>query len=256
MPTALVTGATSGLGLEFATLLGRDRNDVVLVARTRERLEVVARGLSEEFGVLAIVIECDLSKPGAVRDLLRELEERRIAVDVLVNNAGFGVYGTFASTPVEDELRMIEVNVAAVTALAKGVLPGMLDRGWGRILNVASTAAFQPGPLMAVYYATKAYVLSFTEALAEELSGSGVTVTALCPGPTETGFAAASNMESSRLFRTFRPMSSAKVAAYGYRALQKGKRVAVPGVRNRLMTQSLRVSPRNLVTKVVRQMNG
>jgi len=189
MPTALITGATSGIGLELASLAAQDRHDLVLVARQRERLESVGRGLAEEYGVRVSVLPKDLSDPSTPPQIGRDLAARGIAVDVLVNNAGFGVYGLFAETEIDRELEMIQVNVVALTHLTKLILAGMLARRLGRILNVASTAAFQPGPLMAVYYATKAYVLSFSEALANETAGTGVTVTTLCPGPTPTGFA-------------------------------------------------------------------
>lgn len=250
--TALVTGASSGIGADLARLFAKDGNDVVLVARSEEKLQSLAAALGREFNVTARVIVADLAKPDAAQDVVDALGG--VTIDTLVNNAGYGVAGPFAETDVNAELQMIQVNVVALTHLTKLLLPGMLARKHGRILNVASTAAFQPGPLMAVYYATKAYVLSFTEALAEEVSGSGVTVTALCPGPTATGFAAAADMESSRLFNMLPLMTSEKVAAYGYRALRRGKRIAIPGVRNRLMAQSLRVSPRRLVTKIVRRM--
>jgi short-subunit dehydrogenase len=252
--TALITGASSGIGADLARLFAKDGWDVVLVARSEGKLRELAAQLGKEHNVTARVVIADLARPNAAQEVVDALGG--LTIDALVNNAGYGLAGPFVETDLKGELEMIQVNVVALTHLTKLLLPGMVARKRGRILNVASTAGFQPGPLMAVYYATKAYVLSFTEALAEELRGSGVTVTALCPGPTATGFAAASNMESSRLFKTFRPMSSSKVAAYGYRALQKGKRIAIPGVRNRLMAQSLRISPRKLVTKVVRQMNG
>src|SRR6266567_1948716 len=223
MGAALVTGASSGIGWEIAKLFAEDHKDLVLVARSRKRLEQLARDLTSAFGVSVRVMVKDLSDSKVPPQIFAELAQVKIEIDALVNNAGFGVYGPFARTDIGKELDMIEVNVKAVTHLTKLALPGMLGRKKGRILNVASTAAFQPGPLMAVYYATKAYVLSFSEAIAEELRDSGVTVTALCPGPTDTGFAAASNMESSRLFHLFRPMSAAKVAAYGYHALRRGK---------------------------------
>jgi len=250
--TALVTGASSGIAADLARLFAKDGCDVVLVARSEGKLRELAAALGKELDITARVIAADLSKPNAAQQVVDALGG--ITIDTLVNNAGYGVSGPFAETDLEAELEMIQVNVVALTHLTKLLLPGMVARKRGRILNVASTAGFQPGPLMAVYYATKAYVLSFSEALAEELRDSGVMVTALCPGPTDTGFAAASNMESSRLFHLFRPMSAAKVAAYGYHALRRGKRVAVPGLRNRLMAQSLRVSPRTLVTKIVRKM--
>src|SRR5206468_12638550 len=177
-----------------------------------------------------------------------------VPIEVLVNNAGFGLGGEFAETEVTRELEMIQVNIAALTHLTKLFLPAMIRRRSGRILNVASTAAFQPGPLMAVYYATKAYVLSFSEAIADELRDSGVTVTALCPGPTDTGFAVAARLESSRLFNMAKPMSSAAVARVGYEAMKRGKRVVIPGMRNKLLAQSIRVTPRRMVTTFVRKL--
>ena len=193
--TALITGASSGIGADLARLFARDGYDVVLVARSEEKLREVAEGIGKEHaGVTARVIVADLARPDAARDVVDALGG--LPIDALVNNAGYGVAGPFVETDVRSELEMIQVNVVALTHLTKLLAPGMVARKRGRILNVSSTAAFQPGPLMAVYYATKAYVLSVSEALAEELRGSGVTVTALCPGPTATGFAAASNMES------------------------------------------------------------
>ena len=253
MPTALVTGATSGIGLELATLLARDGHDVVLVARTRERLEVVARGLTEEFGIRATVFAADLSSPEAPAEIERELESRGLAADVLVNNAGFGVHGKFADTPIEHELEMIQVNVAALTHLTKLLLRGMLERRRGRILNLASTAAFQPGPLMAVYYATKAYVLSFSEALANEVKGTGVTVTALCPGPTITDFQRQAGIEGTALFTGPLVMDAASAALAGYRGMMRGDSLVIPGVGNNILVQALRVTPRRVATAIARK---
>jgi len=251
--TALVTGASSGIGLELATLLARDRHDLVFVARRRERLEAIARGLTEEFGVAVTILARDLARAETPAAIVRELEERGLSVDILINNAGFGVYGAFAETPLPRELEMIEVNVAAVTQLTKLLLPGMLARRRGRILNVASTAAFQPGPLMAVYYATKAYVLSFTEALANELDGSGITVTALCPGPTITEFQKEAGVAQTRLFRSMLVLNAPEVARAGYEGMLRGKRIVIPGAGNRLLVEALRVTPRRLVTAVARK---
>ena len=171
---------------------------------------------------------------------------------VLVNNAGYGLGGPFADTDLRKELDMIQVNIAAVTHLTKLFLKPMVARKFGRILNVASTAAFQPGPLMSVYYATKAYVLSFSEAIAEELGGSGVTVTALCPGPTETGFADVAEVSNARLFKLARPMTSAEVARIGYDAMNKGRRIVIAGLKNKVLAQSVRISPRRVVTRIAR----
>jgi len=217
---------------------------------------LVARGEAKlrELGLPATIIAADLTDRAAPQRIVDELRAKSIDVDVLVNNAGVGVTGAFVETDLQAELAMIQLNVVALTHLTKLLLPGMVARRRGHVLNVASTAAFQPGPLMAVYYATKAYVLSFSEAIAEELRDSGVTVTALCPGPTETGFAAAANMSGTRLFTMSRPADSRAVAEAGYEAMTRGRRVAIPGLKNKLLAQSVRVSPRRLVTTIVRKM--
>jgi len=243
--TALITGASSGIGLEFSRLLAREGYDLVLVARSEDKLRALAR----ELGRGSIVI-ADLTSSDAPQKIF----DASGPVDVLINNAGYGLSGPFAETDLQKELQMIQVNVAALTHLTKLFLRPMLARRSGHILNVASTAAFQPGPLMAVYYASKAYVLSFSEAIADELRGTGVSVTALCPGPTATGFAEVAGMSSSRLFKLMKPMSSAEVARYGVRAMHRGKRVAIPGVTNKLLMQSLRVSPRRLATTIARKL--
>jgi short-subunit dehydrogenase len=194
----------------------------------------------------------DLADPEAAGSIATELVGAGVLVDVLVNNAGLGVYGRFSETPAARERAMIQVNVAALTELTKRFLPSMLERRRGRILNVASTAAFQPGPLMAVYYATKAYVLSFSEALANELEGSGVTVTALCPGPTVTNFQKEAGLERTRLFTSPLVTDPRTVARAGIAGMNRGRRVVVPGIANKLLVQSVRFSPRRLVTAVAR----
>ncbi len=254
--TALITGASSGIGLELARLFAADKWDVALIARTEPKLREIAAKLEQEHGITAHVVVADLARAGAPTEIMTTLTDRGIAIDALVNNAGFGLAGEFAKTDLTAELEMIQVNVTALTHLTKLVLPPMVERKRGAILNVASTASFQPGPLMAVYYATKAYVLYFSEAIADELRDTGVTVTALCPGPTGTGFASAANMEASRLFKMTRPARSSDVARAGYEAMKRGARVVVPGMKNKLLTQSVRMSPRRLVTAIVRRMNG
>jgi short-subunit dehydrogenase len=251
--TALVTGPSSGIGLELATLLARDRHDLVLVARSREKLEDIGRVLQAEYGITATVVARDLADPASPRAIADEITARGITVDILVNNAGFGVYGFFAETPLTRELEMIQVNAAALTYLTKLFLPGMIARRRGRILNVASTAAFQPGPLMAVYYATKAYVLSFSEALANETHGTGVTVTALCPGPTITEFQKQAGLEKTNLFNSPLVMSAAESARAGYEGMLRGRRVVVPGFGNNLLVQAERITPRRLVTAIARK---
>jgi short-subunit dehydrogenase len=250
--TALVTGASGGIGEDLARLFAADGHDVVLVARSEGKLEALAASLEKAFGIRAHVVASDLTAPGAPELLLKTLEERGIEVDVLVNNAGYGGYGPFVETDLPNELAMIQLNVTALVHLTKLVLPRMVAKKFGRVMNVASTAAFQPGPLMAVYYATKAFVLSFSEALSNELEGTGVSVTCLCPGATATGFQTQANMEKSRLFKLAAVMDSATVAKVGYRAMWRGKAVVIPGVQNRIMATSVRFFPRKTVTRLVR----
>ncbi|MBI2711147.1 MAG: SDR family oxidoreductase [Actinobacteria bacterium] len=247
MPTALVTGASSGIGREIARRLADDGHHLVVVARR----EAALRSLADEIGD-AEVIAADLAGR-AGRDRLAGAVP---AVDVLVNNAGFGDFGPFARADRDRTMAMLELNVAALTDLTHRYLPGMLERGRGRVLNVASTAAFLPGPLMAVYYATKAYVLSFTEALAEELRGTGVTATALCPGPTATGFQQAADMEMSRLVAGRNLPSAEEVAAYGVRAMERGDVIAVPGALNKVLAASVRAAPRPVLRRMVRAMQS
>ena len=249
--TALVTGASGGIGEELARLFAADGHSLVLVARSRDKLERLASELGEKHNVAARVVASDLSRAESPREIFEELEGAGVAVDALVNNAGFGSYGLFAETDLKQELDMLQVNVVALTHLTKLFVPGMLARRNGYVMNVASTAAFQPGPLMAVYYASKAYVLSLSEALANECEGTGVRVSALCPGPTETGFVAAAGMGDSKLFDRA-VMDARTVAVEGYRGLLAGKAVVIPGLRNNLLARSIGFFPRGLVTKVVR----
>ncbi|MFQ5889032.1 MAG: SDR family NAD(P)-dependent oxidoreductase [Gemmatimonadota bacterium] len=251
---ALVTGASSGIGEALARRFARGGYAVVLTARSEERLREVAGELEKNFRVPTRVIAGDLADPEAPLQIFEALREADFTVEALVNNAAFGTYGLFVDTDLEAELAMVQVNVASLTHLSKLFAREMVARGGGRILNVASTAAFQPGPLMAVYYATKAYVLSFSEALGEELRGTGVTVTALCPGPTATGFQKRADMEGSRLVAgTFlKVMDPAVVAEIGYEAMMRGERLVVPGLANRLLAGSVRFTPRPAVTRLVR----
>ena len=251
-PTALVTGGSGGIGLEMAKVLARHGFDLVLVARSRDTLEGVAGKIEGQYEVKAHVFAADLRRREAPEEIFDFLRNESIPIEVLVNNAGFGLGGEFSETELTRELEMIQVNIAALTHLTKLFLPAMIKAKSGRILNLASTAAFQPGPLMAVYYATKAYVLSFSEALAEELRNTGVTVTALCPGPTRTDFAAEANVSNSRLFSLFGSADAGDVAEFGFRAMMDGTRVAIPGFKNKLVAQANRFSPRAITAKVVR----
>jgi short-subunit dehydrogenase len=249
-PLALVTGASSGIGRELARILAREGHDLVLVARREAELTELADEVASSYGASARVVPVDLAESDAASQVVKAIGETD--VDVLVNNAGFGGHGRFTETGREHELRMLAVNVVCLTDLTKLLLPGMVARGRGRVLNVASTAAFQPGPFMAVYYASKAYVLSLSQALAEETAGTGVTVTALCPGVTETGFQQAAGVEHIPLTKGPFAMSATSVAEAGYRGMQRGRLLVVPGWANKLGAQSVRLAPRRVLLKVVR----
>lgn len=251
--TALVTGASSGIGKELARLLAQDQHDLVLVATNGNKLEELAKELRQKWNARVTVIAKDLSTPTAAREVFSELQNRNIRVSVLINNAGFNVYGPFVETDLESELRMIHVNLLALTSLTKLFVHPMVEQGFGRILNVASTGSFSPAPLDSVYCATKAYVLSFSEAIAEELKGTGVTVTALCPGPTATEFAERAQMTGTKIFNG-RLMSAKDVASVGLNALMRKKTIVVTGLANRAMVFSIRFSPRSLVTKIAKGM--
>lgn len=253
--TVLITGASSGIGRELAKCFAADGSRLILLARNEEALRKLAEELSQSYKAKSEVLPADLADSQSPLRVFEHLQRTGTQLDVLVNNAGFGAVGHFSELPVQRQLDMLQVNITALTHLTRLVLPGMVERRRGGILNVASTAGFQPGPLMAVYYATKAYVLSFSEAIAEELKGTGVTVTASCPGPTLTNFAEASNAKSSRLFMRS-AMSAEKVARLGHDAFRKGKVVAVAGIRNWLLSSSVRISPRFVVRKVVKFLNG
>lgn len=252
--TALVTGASSGIGRELAFVCAREGCDLVLSARSKDRLDGLARELKERFEVKTRVVASDLTDSNNVRRLHSEISEAGTPVDVLINNAGFGTQGAFAAARVDSQLDMLRLNVEALTHLTRLFLPSMLDRQKGWILNVASTAAFQPGPFMAVYYATKAYVLSFSEALAEEVRDQGVTVTALCPGPTATEFQARAEMQRARLAQ-LHLMDAGRVAEEGYRGMMKGKIIVTTGLLNRLLAQSVRMMPRVVVRRITRMLN-
>jgi len=250
--TALVTGASSGIGLELCRLLARDVARVVMVARDEGRLQRAARWVQAEVKTAALtLVPADLSGPGAATALHARVERDVGPVDFLANNAGAGLSGRFAETDAEATAALVALNVTSLTELTRPYLRDMLARRSGRILNVASTAAYLPGPGMAVYYATKAFVLSFSEALAEETAGSGVTVTALCPGPTATGFWERAGIAGTRLLRSPLVMPVAEVAAAGYRGALEGRRVVIPGLANRLMVEGLRFLPRSVAAAVV-----
>ena len=252
--TALITGASGGIGYELAKLFAKDHYNVVLVARSAPKLTQFADELQRQFSVSAKAVPLDLTAVAAPQFLFDQLQREGIMVDVLVNNAGYGVLGEFLKVSVDESLGQIQLNIIALTHLTKLFLGPMIERHSGKIMNVASTAGFQPGPLMSVYYASKAYVISFSEGLANELKGSGVTVTCLCPGPTETSLQERAGMENTRLVKTLRPMDAKTVARDGYRGLMAGKTLVISGFRNWLEAESVRFSPRKLVTAVSRKL--
>lgn len=248
--TALVTGAASGLGYELATLLAKDSYKLILVDIDTESLTNVKAELEKKFSVEVVTLVKDLGIKNIAETILNDIKDEPI--DVLINNAGFGLFGSFVDTDWERESEMLHVHILTTTHLTKLVLEGMVKRGSGKILNMSSLAAFQPGPLMAIYYASKGYMLSFSEAISNELNGTGVTVTALCPGPTETGFQKTVSADANTNKITFNMASAKSVAAYGYKSMQKGKTVAIPGILNKFLATIHRFVSRGMAAKIVR----
>lgn len=252
---ALVTGASGGIGKAIAACFARDGHDLIVTARNTDALGEIAAGWRTRYGVRITAIGADLAQEGAAQRLFDEVGAAGIAIDFLVNNAGVGLFGEFKDLRLEDELAMMTLNMTSLTVLTKRFLPEIMARR-GRIMNLASTASFQPGPYMAVYYATKAYVLSFSEALAAELACSGTSVTAFCPGPTRSGFQDKASMHASGLVKGKRLPTAERVGAEGYAAMMAGRRVFIPGLVNKALAASVRVSPRNVVTRVVKAMSA
>ena len=252
--TALITGASSGIGLELARLFAGDGYRLVLVARNRGALRALGDELQAKHGIEVRVSPKDLAHPASPAELYQELQEAGIVLDVLVNNAGFGGSGPFLTTGWNNEAEMMQVNMVALTHLTKLFLPQVRARE-GKVMNVASVAGFLPGPYMAIYYATKAYVISFSEALAEELRGTGTTVTCLCPGPVETGFQERAHMGEKRPLRSPLLVDVQTVAWAGYEGMKQGKRLVIPGWKNRAAVEGLRFAPRSTVTKMVSRMH-
>ena len=245
--TALITGASSGIGYELAKLFATNGYDLVLVAKNEPQLFHIADELTKTFQVSVIPLGHDLTEAQAINQIFARLQQEAITVDVLVNNAGIGVHGAFAQTDLVKELEMLQVNIVAITALTKLFLQEMLKRGQGKILNLASTAAFESGPFVAVYFATKAYVLSFSEALTEELRGTGITVTTLCPGPTHTNFLKQAGVQHITVLRHV-TMQPSRVAMLGYHGLMAGKLRVVPGLVNQLFLLTIKFTPRRWST--------
>ncbi len=255
--TTLITGASTGIGYELAKLFAADGHNLVLVARNAAKLQTAADDLHRQFSITATPIAKDLSSPAAVTELAADLQNRDLVIDTLVNNAGFGAAGPFVKINTDAQLDMLQVNIISLVHLTRLLLPAMIQRNTGGLLNISSTAAFQPGPYMAVYYASKAFVLSFTEALAEELRLTNVHVSALCPGPTRTQFQDRAGIGDSALFKGkfLRIADAASVAKAGYIGLQRRKRIVVPGLLNKISTQIVRVAPRSITAKIAAAIN-
>ncbi|HEX4384486.1 MAG TPA: SDR family oxidoreductase [Myxococcales bacterium] len=254
MTVAVITGASAGLGAEFAKLFAKDKHDLLLVARRLDRLEVIAKQLSDAHGVQVHVLACDLGMPDGASKVVAEAQRLNLEIDFLVNNAGFGTSGAFVTSDTGREMEMVQVNIATLVELTRLVLPQMVARKRGRVLNIGSTAGFQAGPYMATYYASKAFVNLFTEAISYELRGTGVTATVSCPGATATEFALVAGNAKSRLFR-MGAASAPQVASEAYRAMLAGKPMIVHGLKNKLVVQSLRVSPRAVIRAVAAALN-
>lgn len=252
---ALITGASGGIGLELAKLFAGDGHDLVLVARSEDKLRTLAEQLERDTGVRVTVLACDLARSETPQRVFDQLAERGIELGYLVNNAGFGSIGEFWRLDRARELEMIDLNIRALVELTHLALPGMVARGFGRVLNIGSTAGFQAGPRMATYYASKAFVLHFTEALAHELRDTGVRATVHCPGPTATGFGDVAGNGTTKLFRTG-VASAADVARDAYRAMHAGKIIRIHGLRNKLLSSSVRLSPRSVVRSIVAKLNS
>ena len=253
--TALITGASAGLGKEFAGLFAKDGHDVILVARSEDKLKALAADLSKTHHIAAHVVAADLTDPAAPQRIFDDVKARGLAVDFLVNNAGFGSNGAFLDLPLARESEMIEVNIKALVKLTHLFTEPMRQRKLGRVLNIGSTAGFQAGPFMATYYASKAFVNTFSEGLAFELKGTGVTVTCHCPGATATDFAATAGNDKAPLFTGGRVATAHDVAVHAYRAMMNGEVLAVHGALNWLGTFSVRFSPRSVVTSIAAKLN-
>jgi uncharacterized protein len=250
--TALITGASSGIGLELARVFAKNKINLLLVARSEGKLKELSTELSVQYGVTVGALAKDLGVAGSAKEVFDYCQNQGLQIDYLVNNAGYGEFGLFSEGNLDKQLGMIDLNITALTHLTGLFLPVMIKNKFGKVLNVASTAAFQPGPTMAIYYASKAYVLHFSEAIANELEGTGVTVTALCPGATESNFFTAADMHDSKLVKGKKLPSSKEVAEYGFSSMMNEKRVAIHGWMNYIMANSARFTPRNVVVKIVR----
>jgi len=254
MTYTLITGASSGIGYEMAKVFAEHGHNLILTARSESKLRELKASVESQFKIQAEVIPADLSKPDGSQKLFQAVQSKGLSVDILINNAGFGDHGFFHESNLEKDKEMVQVNITTLIELTYLFLPSMLKARSGKIMNVASTAAFQPGPFMSVYYATKAFVLFFSEGLCEELDDTGVSVTVLCPGPTKSGFHEVANLKDVSLLDATPMATSLQVAAYGYKALMRDQAVAIPGVMNNVMATLVRFVPRGIVRKLVKKL--
>jgi short-subunit dehydrogenase len=256
--TVLITGATTGIGYELAKLFAKDKYELIIIARNETKLAETASSLIKDYDVNVKFIPKDLSLPDSAKEIFDELKKENISIDMLVNNAGFGDQGAFADSDVKNDIDMISLNITSLVILNRIFLDDMLKKNSGKILNVASTAAFQPGPFMAVYYATKAFVLSFSEAVSEELTGTNITVSCLCPGPTETEFQNRAGIKNTKMMsrKSFTVMTAGEVALTGYKEMMKGKRIIIPGFANKAGAFFVKLLPRKIITKITRSLNS
>lgn len=254
-PTALVTGASGGIGYELARLLAQDGHNLILVSRNQTRLEKAAEDIENECGNRVAVLAKDLAAPESPVELFDAIRETRVEIDVLVNNAGFGINGAFHERPLQEQIEMVQLNTTSLVHLTGLFLPEMVARQRGKIVNISSIAGFQPGPFMAIYYATKAFVTSFSEAIAAELIDTGVTVTAVCPGPTVTDFQKRAGNEDSNLNRGYMMMDAPTVARIAYNGVKKNKTLVITGARNKLLVYGGRLLPRSVVINMTRSLN-
>lgn len=256
--TVLITGASTGIGYELAKLFAKDKYELIIIARNETKLSETASFLIKDYNVKVKFIPKDLSEPDSAKEIFDELKKENISIDMLVNNAGFGDQGAFADSDMKNDIEMISLNISSLVILNRLFLNDMLKRNSGRIMNVASTAAFQSGPFMAVYYASKAFVLSFSEAVSEELTGTNVTVSCLCPGPTETEFQNRAGIKKTKMMsgKRFTVMTAEEVALTGYKEMMKGKRIIIPGFANKAGAFIVRFIPRKIITKITRSLNS